>query len=58
MPKTRLRQIYDKIKNKRDVCEFSSFCKHFQDDSDTCIKALDKTYCGTYNIHVGGERSE
>jgi len=39
-------------------CEYSSKCKHFKRDSDTCMKALDKTYCGAYNVHFGGEQSE
>ena len=57
-PKSRLRQIYDKIMTSTTVlsttCEYSSRCIHFQTDSDTCTKSPDKTYCGTYNQTIKG----
>jgi len=53
-----LSRVAQKLGIYTSRCEFSSFCKHFKRDSDTCMKALDKTYCGAYNVHIGGERSE
>ena len=58
MPKTRLRQIYESIINHQKKCEYSEKCACHRDDSYTCMQAIDKSYCGTYNQHIGGEQSE
>ncbi|MEN6290956.1 MAG: hypothetical protein ABFD07_02925 [Methanobacterium sp.] len=30
------------------VCEYKDRCEGYRDDSETCTKALDKNFCGTY----------
>lgn len=48
MFKSRLREIAEKLCNVDLKCEYSSQCKHFNDDSVTCTKTLDKNYCGEF----------
>jgi hypothetical protein len=46
MFKSRLKTIAEKLCNVK--CEYSSTCKRFNAESETCTKALDKRYCGEF----------
>ena len=39
-------------------CEYASHCDCFRNDSETCTKELDKTYCGMYNRFMEASNSE
>lgn len=55
MAKTRLSTIAEKLGIFTFKCEYSKRCKHFNKESETCMEALDKSYCGAYKGFIGGE---
>jgi len=57
MIKTRLREIAEKLCNVYFKCEYASRCEHFKEDSETCMNALDKGYCGTYDAFTKRENT-
>lgn len=48
MFKSRLRKIVENWSNVDLTCGYSSICEHFKEESETCTRALDKNYCGSF----------
>lgn len=36
-------------------CEYKAKCAGYKENSETCTKALDKRYCGTYRQFLGSD---
>lgn len=40
-----------------NLCKYSKTCSGYRKDSDTCMKALDKRYCGLWKRFEGVENN-